>query len=208
MSTTPQKPPAKAVSLDPAINEMVQVAEIAALPTVWDRYRAQHPQCKFGSDGTCWSSASGAVPYHAQAKLGIWAARMPIPSRRETCCGDRGGYGGPLRPCADDGSNAEAGFHEGKGEYKISDPRRLREAAQLFGIEANGRGDLEITGDLAGFFASQFAWSEEPSATLKLAPQKRQALWKKLDIEPTGIDSAVVELLHGRTWVWITTTAT
>ena len=42
----------------------------------------------------------------------------------------------------------------------------------------------------------QFAWSAEPNAILKLAPQKRQALWKKLEIEPNGIDSAVVEIMH------------
>ncbi len=29
-----------------------------------------------------------------------------------------------------------------------------------------------------------------------MAPQKRQALWKKLEIEPNGIDAAVVELMH------------
>ena len=42
----------------------------------------------------------------------------------------------------------------------------------------------------------QFAWSEEPNATLALAPEKRQALWEKLGIQPKGIDPAVVELMH------------
>ena len=73
---------------------------------------------------------------------------------------------------------------------------RLHEAARFFDISTEGKDDLAIAGDLADFFMTQFAWSEEPNATLKLAPEKRQALWKKLGISPNGIDSAVVELMH------------
>jgi carbon-monoxide dehydrogenase catalytic subunit len=82
------------------------------------------------------------------------------------------------------------------GEYKITDSRRLREVAKFFGIEVEGRRDAELAGDLAELFLAQFAWSEEPNRTLKLAPQKRQELWKKLELDPRGIDRAVVELLH------------
>ncbi len=53
-----------------------------------------------------------------------------------------------------------------------------------------------MAGELADFFMTQFALSEEPNVTLKLAPEKRQAVWKKLGITPNGIDSAVVELMH------------
>ena len=81
-------------------------------------------------------------------------------------------------------------------DYKISDPKRLHDAAKEFNIETADRTDLEIANDLADFFMTQFAWSEEPNVTLKLAPKKRQELWKKLDIAPSGIDSSVVELMH------------
>ena len=59
-----------------------------------------------------------------------------------------------------------------------------------------GKDDLVIAGELADFFMTQFSFSEGPNATLKLAPEKRKALWHKLDISPNGIDSAVVELMH------------
>ncbi len=68
--------------------------------------------------------------------------------------------------------------------------------AAFFEIATADRDTLEIAGELADFFMRQFAWADEPNATLKMAPQKRQALWKKLEIEPHGIDSAVVELMH------------
>jgi carbon-monoxide dehydrogenase catalytic subunit len=86
---------------------------------------------------------------------------------------------------------------QGKGgEYQIKDSRRLRGAARFYEIATEGRDDLAIAGDLAEFFMTQFAWSEEPNATLKMAPEKRQARWKKLGISPAGIDSAVVEVMH------------
>ncbi len=49
MSAVPQKP----VSRDPAINQMVGIARLEGIPTVWDRYQSQQPQCKFGWTGVC-----------------------------------------------------------------------------------------------------------------------------------------------------------
>lgn len=187
----------KAVSRDPAINEMVAIAGTADVTTVWDRYKAQHPQCKFGSDGVCCRLCHmGPCRITPKAKLGICGADADTITARNL-----------LREIAA-GSAAHSDHGrmlvrtlklvaQGKsGEYHIADPRRLHEAARTFDIATDGRGDLEIAGDLADFLGTQFSWSDEPNATLKLAPEKRQALWKKLGIEPTGVDSAIVELMH------------
>jgi carbon-monoxide dehydrogenase catalytic subunit len=196
MSHNPQKPPT-AVSLDPAINEMVQIAAKESVPTVWDRYKAQHPQCKFGTEGVCCRLCHmGPCRITPKAKFGICGADADTITARNL-----------LREiAAGTAAHSDHGrmlvrtlklVSQGKGgDYKLTDPRRLREAAAIFEIETVGRDDLAIAGDLADLFFAQFAWSDEPNTTLKLAPGKRQALWKKLDIEPKGIDSAVVELLH------------
>ncbi|HEX8983861.1 MAG TPA: anaerobic carbon-monoxide dehydrogenase catalytic subunit [Bryobacteraceae bacterium] len=187
----------KAVSRDPAINEMVAIAGAAEVSTVWDRHKAQHPQCKFGSDGVCCRLCHmGPCRITPKAKQGICGADADTITARNL-----------LREIA---AGAAAHSDHGRmlvrtlklvargqsGEYRIADPRRLREAARFFEVPTDGRDDLAIAGDLADFFSAQFSWSEEPNATLKLAPEKRQALWKKLGIEPEGIDSAVVELMH------------
>ncbi len=203
MSTTPPKAPVGPiapignVSCDPATNQMVEIAGAAQIPTVWDRYKAQHPQCKFGTDGVCCRLCHmGPCRITPKAKLGICGADADtITARnlvREIAAGaaahsDHGrALARTLRLVA-----------QGQGgRYKISDPRRLRETAQLFGIEINSRTDFDVAGDLADFFLGQFAWSEEPNATLRFAPEKRQALWRKLGIQPRGIDSAVVEMMH------------
>jgi carbon-monoxide dehydrogenase catalytic subunit len=190
-------PPAKPVSLDAATNDMVQIANAASIPTVFDRYKAQSPQCRFGTDGVCCRLCHmGPCRISKKAPLGVCGADADtITARnllREIAAGTaaHSDHGRMLVRTLKLVSKGES------GDYKISDPFRLREAARFFGIETAGRGDLAIAGDLADYFAKQFAWSDEPNATLRLAPKKRQELWHKLGIEPEGIDAAVVEVMH------------
>ena len=53
MSPSSNSPVVKEVSRDPAINQMVQHARAEEIATVWDRYKSQQPQCKFGAEGIC-----------------------------------------------------------------------------------------------------------------------------------------------------------
>lgn len=205
MCTNLQKP----VSRDPAINEMVTIAGIAQVPTVWDRYKAQHPQCKFGIDGVCCRLCHmGPCRITPKAKLGICGADGDTIAARNL-----------LREIA-----AGAAAHsdhgrmlvrtlklvsQGKGsEYKIADPHRLREAARFFGIETSGRPDTEIAGDLADFFRTQFAWSESPTP---------RSGWRRRNGRPCGENSASSRRAStrrwwrcctARTWAWTTTIAT
>ncbi|MHB0912348.1 MAG: anaerobic carbon-monoxide dehydrogenase catalytic subunit [Armatimonadota bacterium] len=197
MAVTEEQTTGAVVSRDPAINKMLEIAQSEQIPTVWDRYQTQKAQCKFGTTGVCCRLCHmGPCRITPKADKGICGATADTIVARNL-----------LREIAA-GSAAHSDHGrmlvktlklvaQGKGgEYKITDPRRLREIAQFFEIETEERDDLAIAGDLAGFFMAQFAYSDEPNATLKLAPEKRQALWKKLGIEPNGVDSAVVELMH------------
>jgi carbon-monoxide dehydrogenase catalytic subunit len=197
MATSPPKNTGKEVSTDAATNEMVIIANDAAMTTVWDRYNAQKPQCKFGTDGVCCKICHmGPCRITPKAKLGICGADADTIAARNI-----------LREvAAGTAAHSDHGrmlvrtlkmVAQGKGnDYKISDPKRLHDAAVDFKIATDGRTDSEIASDLADFFMTQFAWSEEPNATLELAPKKRRELWEKLEIEPRGIDSSVVELMH------------
>jgi carbon-monoxide dehydrogenase catalytic subunit len=174
MPTSPPKIPGKEVSTDPATNEMVIVANDAEMSTVWDRYNAQKPQCKFGTDGICCKICHmGPCRITPKAKLGICGADADTIAARNI-----------LREiAAGTAAHSDHGrmlvrtlkmVAQGNGsDYKISDPKRLRDAALDFQIETEGRTDLEIANDLADFFMTQFAWSDKPNATLKLAPEKR-----------------------------------
>jgi carbon-monoxide dehydrogenase catalytic subunit len=196
MSTNEPKPNTS-VSRDPAINQMVDHAKAEGVSTVWDRYKSQQPQCKFGTTGVCCRLCHmGPCRITPKAPLGICGADVDtIVARnllREIAAG--------TAAHSDHGRMLVKTLRlvaQGKGgAYVIKDPLRLREVARFFEIETEDRDNLAIAGELATFFMSQFAWSEEPNVTLKLAPEKRQALWHKLEIAPHGIDSAVVELMH------------
>lgn len=185
------------VSLDPAINKMVEVAKTEEIPTVWDRYKTQQPQCKFGTLGVCCRLCHmGPCRITPKAPVGICGANADTIVARNL-----------LREiAAGTAAHSDHGrmlvktlklVSQGKGgEYKISDVNRLKTVAAFFEIETADRTNEEIAGELADFFMGQFAYSNEPNVTLKMAPEKRQALWEKLEIAPHGIDSAVVELMH------------
>lgn len=79
----------------------------------------------------------------------------------------------------------------------IADAGLLRKAAALFDIDTDGRDDCAVASALADFLMSQFSWSDQPSAVLNIAPAKLRQHWKNLGIEPSGIDSVVVESLAG-----------
>ncbi len=197
MTVIDEKKEAVAVSIDGAINEMVEHAQCEGVSTVWDRYKTQQPQCKFGMTGVCCRLCHmGPCRITPKAPLGICGADADTITARNL-----------LREiAAGTAAHSDHGrmvvktlklVSQGKGgQYKIADPRMLREWAEEFGIETADRDDLDIAGDLADFFLKQFAYSDDPNPTLKLAPLKRQALWEKLEIQPHGIDSSVVELMH------------
>jgi len=183
MSTNPPKSKSNWASSDPATNEMVGIANEAGMPTVWDRYKSQQPQCKFGMDGICCKICHmGPCRITPKAKYGVCGADADTIAARNI-----------LREiAAGTAAHSDHGRHlvqtlkmvaQGQTtDYKIKDPKRLRDAAITYNIAVADRSDLEIANDLADYFFTQFAWSPEPATILKNAPQKRQELWEKLDI--------------------------
>ena len=74
LPTTPKKETGP-VSADPATNEMVVIASDSQMQTVWDRYAAQKPQCKFGTEGICCKICHmGPCRITPKAPLGVCGA--------------------------------------------------------------------------------------------------------------------------------------
>jgi len=185
---------------DHATTELIEIARNAGISTVWDRYKSQQPQCKYGTTGVCCRLCHmGPCRISSKGPLGICGANADtITARnllREIAAGTAA-HSDHGRMLVQTLKKVSKGLG---GSYKITDPRRLREVAKAFDIAVDDRGDLDIAAELADFFVTQFAWSDQPNATLKAAPEKRQALWEKLGIQPHGIDSSVVEIMHRTT---------
>ncbi len=200
MSEIKDQVPNGDISRDEATNNLVNFAKSEGIETVWDRYKLQQPQCKFGTTGVCCRLCHmGPCRITAKAKYGICGADVDTIVARNVVREIAGGTAAH----SDHGRMLVKILlmvaQDRGGSYKITDSNRLHEVAKAFEIAIDDRTDLEIAEDLAKFFISQFAWSETPNVTLKMAPEKRQQLWEKLDIQPHGIDSSVVEIMHRTT---------
>ena len=188
-------------SIDPAVHEMLARAEELNLETAWDRYEAQLPQCGFGELGLCCRHCNMGPcrisPFDEEGpKAGVCGATADIIVAR-----------GLIRMIA-----AGAAAHsdhgrdiahtllltaEGKsGGYEIKDEAKLNALAAEYGIKIKGRGKEEIALDLAKAVYAEFGKQEGPIQFTRRAPEKRVALWKKMGIDPRGIDREIVEIMH------------
>jgi carbon-monoxide dehydrogenase catalytic subunit len=188
-------------SIDPAVHEMLARAEELNLETAWDRYEAQLPQCGFGELGVCCRHCNMGPcrisPFDEEGpKAGVCGATADIIVAR-----------GLIRMIA-----AGAAAHsdhgrdiahtllltaEGKsGGYEIKDEAKLMALAAEYGIKTEGRGKEEIALDLAKAVYAEFGKQEGPIQFTRRAPEKRVALWKKIGIDPRGIDREIVEIMH------------
>ncbi len=84
----------------------------------------------------------------------------------------------------------------GETDFEIKDMATLRTMAKMFDIELDGRDKNEIAVELGEKVIAEFGRLEGPINGVKRAPKKRQELWKKLGIEPRGLQREVVELMH------------
>jgi carbon-monoxide dehydrogenase catalytic subunit len=188
-------------SIDPAVHDMLARANELGLETAWDRYEAQLPQCGFGELGVCCRHCNMGPcrisPFDGEGpKEGVCGATADIIVAR-----------GLIRMIA-----AGAAAHsdhgrdiahtllltaEGKsGGYQIKDEAKLKALAAEYGIPTEGREKSEIGIDLAKAVYAEFGKQEGPIQFTRRAPERRVALWKKIGIDPRGIDREIVEIMH------------
>ena len=182
---------------DSASIEMLAKAEAECTDTCFSRLDSQGPQCGFGKSGVCCRICyMGPCRITPKAPKGICGADADtIVARnylREVAAGTA--------------SHSDHGRHlvlllkkigQGQGgTYRIKDEAALRRTAGAYGIDEVDRSAQQVALDLANVMLAEFTSQEEKLRTLKLAPLKRQGIWKNLDIEPEGVDRMIVECMH------------
>jgi carbon-monoxide dehydrogenase catalytic subunit len=195
MPTVELKPEERA--MDAASIEMLKKAGEECIETCFTRADLQKTQCGFGKGGLCCRICHmGPCRITAKAPLGVCGADADtIVARnylREVASG--------TAAHSDHGRRLvlllKRVAEQNGGGYVLQDERALKDTARKFGIETQQRSKQDIARDLAGVLLQEFMKQEETLATLKLAPLKRQAVWKQLKIAPSGIDGMIVESLH------------
>ncbi len=201
-TTRTAPPPALAANLadrvsDLASLQILQKSLDEGVDTCFTRLETQRNQCTFGKSGVCCRLCyMGPCRITPKAPRGVCGADADAIVARNY-----------LREVASGtAAHSDHARHlvlllkkvaEGHGGYyRLADERALRAAARQYGLEEKDREAQAVALDLANLMLSEFTLQEGPLQTLKLAPLRRQGIWRQRKSQPTGIDRMVVESLH------------
>ncbi len=182
-------------SIDPASQEMLAVAARAGIETAWDRFDKQQPQCSFGELGLCCRNCNMGPcridPFGEGATKGTCGATADIIVARNllrTIAAGASAHSDHARDVA----HTFKLMSEGKASsYNVKDQAKMERLMKEYGVKD------QIS--LADAILAEFGKQEGPIQFTRRAPAKRQEIWKKLGIEPRGIDREIVECMHRTT---------
>lgn len=188
-------------SIDPTVHKMLARAEELGLETAWDRYEAQLPQCGFGELGVCCRNCNMGPcrisPFEEEGpKAGVCGATADIIVARNLIRMIAGGAAAHSDHGRDIAHTLLLTAENKAGGYEIKDEAKLQALATEYGIKTEGRNKLEIALELANAVYAEFGKQEGSIQFTRRAPEKRVALWKKLGVDPRGIDREIVEIMH------------
>lgn len=179
-------------SIDPASREMLDVCQRAGLETAWDRFDKQQPQCGFGELGLCCRNCNMGPcridPFGEGAAKGVCGATADIIVARNllrTIAAGAAAHSDHARDVAHTFREVAMGKAP---SYSIKDQAKLERLMAEYGVST------QIA--LADAILAEFGKQDGPIQFTRRAPAKRQELWKKLGIEPRGIDREIVECMH------------
>lgn len=179
-------------SIDPASQEMLALASRAGLETAWDRLEMQQPQCGFGELGLCCRNCNMGPcridPFGEGPQRGVCGATAEIIVARNLLRSIAAGAAAHSDH-ARDVAHIFKLVSQGKAtSYSITDKAKMERLMKEYGVAD------QIA--LAEAILSEFGKQDGPIKFVSRAPAKRLDLWKRLGIEPRGIDREIVECMH------------
>lgn len=192
----------RVMTIDPAAKQMQDRAHELGVETVFDRFKAQDPQCGFGTLGlccrNCWKGPCRIDPFGNGPQRGICGAdRHTIAARQLARMMAAGGA-----------AHAEHGRHiidaaqavvDGHGNgYHIADRKKLIATAKLMGVPTEGREDMELLQDLVDLSMQDFHNGDRNKISNWLQaflPPMRIEKLKALGVLAPSIDMSVAQLM-------------
>ncbi|UCG72974.1 MAG: anaerobic carbon-monoxide dehydrogenase catalytic subunit [Chromatiales bacterium] len=188
------------LSINNDAREMLVRAREEGIETVWDRLKAQEPQCGYCSMGvSCRNCAMGPCrvdPFGDGPQKGVCGADADIIVARNlgrTIAAGAAAHSDHGRDILEVFSELAAGKTTG---YEIRDEGKLLALAGEWGIETDGRAVDEVARELADAMMEDYGSRKERIGFLDRLPEQRGKLWDELGITPRGIDRENVEMLH------------
>ncbi len=176
------------------------LAERQRLETVWDRSESQKPRCGFGEQGLCchicYMGPCRINPKGRKSQKGVCGATAEVIVARNFARMIAGGAAAHSDHGREVAKTLLSAAKNPEGGYSIGDTNKLNKVARAFGVEIKDRTKEDIALEVAEKALANFSQQEGELSFLKLAPETRQALWRKLGIAPRGIDREIVEMMH------------
>ncbi|MEE9224420.1 MAG: anaerobic carbon-monoxide dehydrogenase catalytic subunit [Thermoplasmata archaeon] len=192
-------------SADPAVQQMLAKCDSCeGLPsTMWDRYDAMQPQCRFGELGVCctlcFQGPCRINPTGKEPQRGICgAADYTIVSRNLL-----------RRIAAGTAAHSDHGRHiahtlralvEGKTDaYSIKSEEKLKTVAKKVGISIDGKDTMQLAKEVVDLALEDFSRQDEhvPLTWLRtILTQERMDILNRCDVVPYNIDAMVTETMH------------
>ncbi len=192
----PKKRTPQEQSSDPAAQEMLIKAESLGISTAFSRADAMAP-CNIGSAGMCCKICSmGPCRLVKDGHVGVCGATIDTIQARNLVRAIAAGSAAHSDHGRDMAFTLKAVANGTAEGYAIRDVAKLRIVAEKYDIPIEGRSPEEIADELADLFISQFGQQRGEIVPTRMATEKRQKLWKELNVIPRGIDREVVEALH------------
>jgi len=184
-----------------ASSKQVLAQDIAkGVKTAYDRIKARGTSaCLFGSGGTCCRHCNMGpcqIIDGVEEMIGVCGATADTVAARGFCRTIAAGAASHT----DHAREMVKGFIEtakGNSPHAIKDVNKLMMLAGQFGVDTEGKSVNEIGVEVGERALNEFGKQDDaPLTMLKRAPKKRQAIWKKLGVEPRSVDREVTEMLH------------
>lgn len=192
-------------SIDTATLAAIKCAAESGIPTVWERFQAQQPQCGFGETGLCcrhcMQGPCRISPFDDGPSAGVCGANADTMVARgvsRAIAAGTASHGGHAKHIA----HTLLKSAEGKTpDYPIRDEVKLKAVAQRIGIPVDGRNVNDIAKDVAMKALEDFSEKETPLTWAATTVTKgRVDTFLKYGVVPTGIDSAVADSMHRTTY--------
>lgn len=185
-----------AVSIDPTAAEMLKIAEDCEIETVFQRAESIKPCSTGATSGCCKLCAMGPCRLIGKHDRGVCGAdRETVAARnfvRQVAAG-AAAHSDHGRDVALTLKAIASGEIEGG---TIADTVKLAKVAGYMGIDAAGKDVNALALEVADCALAQYGQQTGELVYISRATEKRQALWRKYDVVPRGIDREVVEAMH------------
>jgi len=179
---------------------LLKKAEQDQLETVWDRYQSQLPNCGYCEMGLscriCTMGPCRIDPFGEGPQKGVCGADADIIVARNlgrmiaAGAASHSDHGRDLVEVLEEVASGKA------SSYQVRDVEKLKRVAAEYGIAADGKGPLQLAGELAHAMQEDYGTRKKALTLLQRAPAARREIWSKLGITPRGIDRETSEMMH------------